>query len=86
MSTKMERFHALIARQAEEIEELKKHRHEAAMQGEIAYFDLVRQWLACFTPEELKTLRAIINGMLSKRKITPEQQAKMQAGRKRKVI
>ena len=37
MSTKMERFHKLIARQAEEIEELKRQRHEAAAQGEIAY-------------------------------------------------
>lgn len=35
--------------------------------------------------DELRTLRAIINGKLSKRKITPEQQAKMQAARQ-KVI
>lgn len=35
-------------------------------------------------PAELKTLRAIINGKLSKRSISPEQQAAMQAGRKRK--
>ena len=44
--------------------------------------DLVRGLL----DEDLRTLRAIINGMLSKRKIDPEQQAKMQAARKRKVI
>ena len=31
---------------------------------------------------DLRTLRAIINGKISKRTITPEQQAKMQAGRK----
>lgn len=33
--------------------------------------------------EELRTLRAIINGKLGKRNITPEQQAKMQAARKK---
>jgi hypothetical protein len=37
------------------------------------------------TVEELKHLRAYINGKLSKRVITPEQQAKMQAARQ-KVI
>jgi hypothetical protein len=31
--------------------------------------------------EDLRTLRAIINGKLGKRNITPEQQAKMQAAR-----
>jgi hypothetical protein len=36
--------------------------------------------------EDLRTLRAIINGKLSKRKIDAETQAKMQAARKRKVI
>jgi len=37
------------------------------------------------TPEELKHFRAVINGKLSKRGITPAQQAKMQAARQ-KVI
>jgi len=36
--------------------------------------------------DTLRRLRAIINGKLGKREITPEQQAKMQAARKRKVI
>lgn len=35
-----------------------------------------------FTQPDLVTLRSIINGKLGKRKITPEQQAKMQAARK----
>lgn len=35
------------------------------------------------TPEELKTLRAKVSGMLSKRVITAEQQAKMQAARRK---
>lgn len=48
--------------------------------------DQLRELLTGLTETDLRTLRAIINGMLSKRKITPEQQAKMQAGRKRKVI
>jgi hypothetical protein len=48
-------------------------------------FELVRLWLNDCTQDELRTLRAIINGKLSKRKITPEQQAKMQAARQ-KVI
>ena len=39
----------------------------------------------CFQPpEDLKKIYATIGGKLSKRKITPEQQAKMQAGRKTK--
>lgn len=36
--------------------------------------------------DELRLLRSIINGKLGKRKISAEQQAKMQAARKRKVI
>ena len=48
-------------------------------------FELVRLWLNDCTQDELRTLRAIINGKLSKRVITPEQQAKMQAARQ-KVI
>jgi hypothetical protein len=48
--------------------------------------ELLRLWIDGCTREELITLRAIINGKLGKRKITPEQQANMQAARKRKVI
>jgi hypothetical protein len=33
---------------------------------------------------ELRSIRATINGKISKRKITPEQQEAMQKGRKRK--
>jgi hypothetical protein len=33
--------------------------------------------------EDLRILRAIINGKLGKRDITPEQQAKMQAARRK---
>lgn len=41
----------------------------------------------CFQPpEDLKKIYASIGGKLGKRKIDPEQQAKMQAARKRKVI
>lgn len=46
--------------------------------------DQLRELLTGMTEDDLRTLRAIINGMLSKRKITPEQQAKMQAARKKK--
>lgn len=35
------------------------------------------------TPEDLRTLRAIINGKLGKREITPEQQARLQEARKK---
>jgi hypothetical protein len=35
------------------------------------------------TDIDLRILRAIINGKLGKRKITPEQQAKMQEARKK---
>ena len=45
----------------------------------------VEEFFNLCSPEELKHFRAIINGKLSKRVITPEQQAKMQAARK-KVI
>lgn len=48
--------------------------------------DQLRELVAGLTEADLRTLRAIVNGMLSKRKITPEQQAKMQAARKRKDI
>lgn len=41
----------------------------------------------CFQPpKDLKKIYASIGGKLGKRKISPEQQAKMQAARKRKVI
>jgi hypothetical protein len=46
----------------------------------------LRELLEGLTKSDLITLRAIINGKIGKRKITPEQQAKMQAARKRKVI
>ena len=46
----------------------------------------LRELLTGMTDDDLRTLRAIINGKISKRKIDPEQQAKMQAARKRKVI
>jgi hypothetical protein len=36
------------------------------------------------TKAELKTLRAKINGKIGKRTLSPEAQAKMQAGRKKK--
>ena len=36
--------------------------------------------------DDLRTLSGIIGGKLGKRKISVEQQAKMQAARKRKVI
>jgi hypothetical protein len=38
------------------------------------------------TETDLRALFAIIGGKLGKRKIDPEQQAKMQAARKRKVV
>lgn len=48
--------------------------------------DQLRELLTGLAEDDLRTLRAVINGMLSKRKITPEQQAKMQAGRSKKDI
>lgn len=42
----------------------------------------VRESIKGCTKEELVILRSVINGKLSKRSITPEQQAKMQAARK----
>lgn len=35
------------------------------------------------TPEDLRILRAIINGKLGKREITPEQQVRLQEARKK---
>jgi hypothetical protein len=43
----------------------------------------LRELVEGLTEIDLRTLRAIINGKLSKRKITSEQQAKMQKGRKK---
>ena len=51
-------------------------------ENRVAYIRDLLEWC---DQDELRTLRAIINGKLSKRKITPEQQAKMQAARQ-KVI
>lgn len=52
--------------------------------------EMTNTQLRCLVAEmdddTLRRLRAIINGKLGKREITPEQQAKMQAARKRKVI
>jgi len=48
--------------------------------------DQLRELVNGLIEDDLRTLRAIINGMLSKRKITPDQQAKMQEARKKKVI
>lgn len=45
--------------------------------------DHLRELLEGLNDDDLRTLRAIINGKISKRKITPEQQAKMQEGRKK---
>jgi hypothetical protein len=47
--------------------------------------DKLKKLVEGLTEAELKTLRSIINGKISKRKITPEQQEAMQKGRKRKV-
>ena len=46
----------------------------------------VEEFFNLCSPEELKHFRAVINGKIGKRKITPEQQTTMQAARKRKVI
>jgi len=46
--------------------------------------DQLRELLTGLTEDDLVTLRAIINGKLGKRKITPEQQTKMQEARKKK--
>lgn len=44
--------------------------------------ELIADLLEVLTEAELKTLRAKINGKLGKRSISPEAQAKMQAGRR----
>ena len=46
--------------------------------------DQLRERVDGLTDDDLRTLRAIINGKISKRKIDPVQQAKMQEGRKKK--
>jgi hypothetical protein len=38
------------------------------------------------TPDDLRTLRAIINGKLGKREITPEQQTRLQEARKKSKV
>lgn len=48
--------------------------------------DQLREMVEGLTDDDLRTLRAIINGKISKRKIGPEQQSKMQSARKRKAI
>jgi hypothetical protein len=44
--------------------------------------DQLRELVEGLTDDDLRTLRSIINGKIGKRKITPEQQADMQAARK----
>lgn len=44
---------------------------------------LVKELLANDDPVELRRIRSAVNGKLGKRKITPEQQAKMQAARQK---
>ena len=51
------------------------------MENKVAYIRDLLEWCDVV---ELKQLRAIINGKIGKRKITPEQQEAMQKGRKRK--
>jgi hypothetical protein len=46
----------------------------------------IRELLDYCSQSELRNIRAVINGKLSKRTITPEQQAKMQEVRRRKKI
>ena len=46
----------------------------------------MRDFVKGLIDDDLRILRAIINGKLSKRKIDAEQQAKMQAGRSKKDI
>jgi hypothetical protein len=46
--------------------------------------DQLRELVEGLTDDDLRTLRAIINGKISKRKITPEQQEAMQAARKKR--
>jgi hypothetical protein len=53
------------------------------MENRVGYIRDLLEWCDV---SELKQIRAIINGKIGKRKITSEQQAKMQAARKRKVI
>lgn len=45
--------------------------------------DQLRELINNLSADDLRTLRAIVNGKLSKRKITPEQQKRMQEGRKK---
>lgn len=52
------------------------------MENRVEYIRDLLEWC---NAAELKQIRAIINGKIGKRKITPEQQAKMQAARQ-KVI
>jgi hypothetical protein len=48
--------------------------------------DKLKKLVEGLTEGEMKTLRSIINGKISKRKITPEQQEAMQKGRKRRAV
>lgn len=57
-----------------------------AVLGEIMTKEQLRVLVSDLKQSELKTVRAIINGMLSKRAITKDQQDKMQQARKRKSL
>jgi hypothetical protein len=46
--------------------------------------DELRKLITGLDDDNLRTLRAIINGKLGKRQITPEQQAAMQEGHKKR--
>lgn len=43
----------------------------------------IRAFVNKLTPDEMKQCRSVINGKIGKRKITPEQQQKMQESRKK---
>lgn len=47
--------------------------------------DQLSKMIATLSPDELRTLRAIINGKLGRRTITKEQQDKMQTARGKKL-
>ena len=46
--------------------------------------DKLREFVDKLQPEDRKTLRAMVNGKLSKRTISPEAQEKMQDARRKK--
>jgi len=54
--------------------------------GDPATLNEIKELIECFNEADLRIIYATIGGKLGKRKISPEQQAKMQQARKRKVI